>query len=405
MDYHVFKKKKKSRAGKVFYRWYYYFYDVNGKKIQKACSKCKNRSDAENYIRKLPPLSASGADNKNLLLRHIAEFMYIPGSAHVDRRRQLGKSVELQTLIESRAYIERIINEWGDSALADIDSEDVITHLLKINRSGSWKNRYITIFKEIYNEAPRYNCKIRPPDFPSFARNSKKADIFTSEELAALFQPSNFSDTQFFLLFLISLSCGLRLGEARAVRKKQILFDKKILIVDGFCKKSGERTVYNKTGTPENPKLRAVWIPDFTLSFLLTFCAAFSPDDFIFTYDGKPIRQETAEAVFIRALIKAGIAFNRKQLIESGVWKTGHVIKKTAIIPGGRKLVPHSLRYTYISRMRLNLSARELQPLTGHSTEAMVDYYNRKNLDDIIKALPPADTALEGLFNFRAGGS
>lgn len=160
---------------------------------------------------------------------------------------------------------------------------------------------------------------------------------------------------------------GLRLGEARAVRYKQIILEKKILIVDGFCKKNGNRTIYNKKGTPENPKLRVVWLPDFTLALLFSFLQgkALGPDDFVFTYAGKPIRQETAENVFTRALIGAGIALSAAALKEAGIWKGGRVVRRADIIPDGRKLVPHSLRYTYVSRMRRELSAAELKPMTG----------------------------------------
>jgi hypothetical protein len=54
-QYHVFRKNKKTRAGVSFFRWYYYFYDQNGKKIQKACQGCNTRTEAENFIRTLPP--------------------------------------------------------------------------------------------------------------------------------------------------------------------------------------------------------------------------------------------------------------------------------------------------------------------------------------------------------------
>jgi integrase len=43
--------------------------------------------------------------------------------------------------------------------------------------------------------------------------------------------------------------------------------------------------------------------------------------------------------------------------------------------PDGRKLVPHSLRYTYVSRMRRELAVKELLPMTGHTSVEMVDYY------------------------------
>jgi integrase len=262
IGYHVFKKSKKDRSGKRFYRWYYYFYDQNGKKIQKACPKCRNRSDAESYIRTLPPLQGSGADNPEILIKHIAEIMYIPGSAHIDRRRQLGKSINIDTLKECRNYINLIIEQWGIRDLKSIETDEILNYLFTVQRSGSWKNRYLSVFKEIYIEAPRYGCKARCPDFPRFALHKKKADIFTTMELKAFLKPENFPNDMFFLFFLLSLSGGLRLGEARAVRLKQFVFNRKALIIDGFCKENGERTNYNKKGSEEDPKFRIVLLPD-----------------------------------------------------------------------------------------------------------------------------------------------
>jgi integrase len=152
--------------------------------------------------------------------------MYIPGPGHFDRRRQLGKSIEIDTLAEARIYTECIIDDWGKFALKDMDPESVVNLLFEINRSGSWKNRHISILKEIFAEASVMDVKFRPRRSPTFALNTKKADIFTTPELAVLFKPDNFPDTQFFLFFLLSLSGGLRLGEARAVRRKQINFEK-----------------------------------------------------------------------------------------------------------------------------------------------------------------------------------
>ena len=329
--------------------------------------------------------------------------MFLPGSAHVDSRSQLGKSVETDTLLESRGYTEAIIKQWGDYPIKSIEPDTVMKHLFAIKRSGSWKNRYLAIFKEIFMEAAQHGCRLAIPLFPSFALKTKKADIFTTQELAVFFKPENFPDRQYFVFFLLMLSGGLRLGEARAVRAKQILYDKKILIVDGFCKKNGERTAHNKKGTPDDPKLRAVWLPDYTLGLLSGFITpkALGPEDFVFTSEGRPLRQETAEKVFIRALINAGIASSREELKKAGAIKNGVIINRAALIPGGRKLVPHSLRYTYVARMRRELSASDMMPMTGHVSEAQVDYYNRQGIDEVISSLPEADTALAGLLDFN----
>jgi integrase len=402
--YHVFKKPKINRVGKPFSRWYYYFYDQNGKKIQKACPKCRNRSDAESYIRTLPPLNPLGADNPETPVRIIAETMYIPGSAHVDRRRQLGKSINRDTILECRNYISLIIEKWGNRALKSIETDEILNYLFTVKRSGSWKNRYLSVFKELYAEAPRYGCKAPSPDFPRFALHKKKADIFTTSELKAFLNPENFPNDMFFLFFLLSLSGGLRLGEARGVRLKQFIFTHKALIIDGFCKENGERTNYNKKGSEENPKFRIVLLPDYTLLKVLEYIQKnpIEPDDFLFTYHGKPVKQNTAELVFIRALVKAGLTLPPAVLTENGTLKKGVIVKRKNITPDGRRLVPHSLRYTYVTRMRRELSAKELQPMTGHLTEEMVDYYNRIDFEEAMSSLPKAETALQNLLNFTA---
>jgi hypothetical protein len=244
MDYHVFKKPVKGPGGKIKNRWYYYYTDAAGKQHQKVCKNCRNRSEADNFIRSLPLLKTDASQNP--LIRDIAAAMFIPGSGHVDRWGQLGKSVTMQTLLAARGYIEAIIGQWGGYPINDLGPDAVIKHLFTVKRSGSLKNHYLGVFKEVFVEAAQNGYKITSPLFPTFAKNSKKADIFTGQELAALFKPENFQNYQYFVFFLLILSGGLRLGEARAIRAKQILFDKKILIVDGFCKKDGQRTVYNK---------------------------------------------------------------------------------------------------------------------------------------------------------------
>lgn len=402
LHYHTFKKPKVV-DGKTVHRWYYYFYDESGRKVQKSCGKnIRSRNEAENFIRTLPSLA--GSKNQDLLVSDVAGKMYLPASEHINRRLQLGKSTELETMAESRRYVEKILADWGNQTLRSIEAQEVENLLFRLKKSGSWKNRYIAVFKEIFFEAARCGCKLAVPDFLAFARNVKKADTFTTDELSAFFRPDNFSGEPFFVFFLLMLSAGLRLGEARAVRYKQVIFDKKILVIDGFCKTDGTRTAYNKKGTQEKPKFRAVWLPDYTIKKLLEYLGdrVMEPEDYFFSIEGRPVRKEHAEANFAKALIKAGIAHSREKLKLSGAMNNkGKIVRKQDLMPDGRKLVPHSLRYTYVSRMRRELSAAELQPMTGHASLGMVDYYNRKDLEQVLQSLPDAASALDGLLDFR----
>jgi integrase len=331
-----------------------------------------------------------------ILIRDIAEDMYIPGSAHVNRRQQLGKSIDHETMAECRRFIKKIIGLWGDIKLEALGIDVVMPYLFGLDRSGKWKNRFLEILGEIFTEAPWYDCRVSKPAFQRFAANSRKADIFTTEELDRLFRPENFVSYQLYLFFLLCLSGGMRLGEVRAVRAKQIIFDRKVLIIDGFCRHDGTRTIYNKKGSPEDPKFRLVYLPELTLAKMRDWIAenAIEPEGYCFTTSGgKPIGREWAGVVFYRALQAAGfIPLLEKK--ERAAWGEGRQKQiKARLKPlDSRKLVPHSLRYTYVSRMRRELTAVELQPMTGHASLEMVDYYNRRVLDLALAALP--DSAL-----------
>ena len=393
MDYSAFQKTVKGPGGKKRRRWYYYWIDAAGKQHQKICPDCRNRNEAENYIRTLPSLAPAVTSPDEITIAEIAGEMYIPGSAHVNRRVQLGKSAEIETMLECRRYIKYIIALWGDIRLKDLDAAEVMPYLFASKKSGKWKNRFLEVLGEIYTESTWYKCRIIKPKFQRFAYKSNKPDIFTTAELDRLFKPDNFPDEMFYLFFLLSLSAGLRLGEARAVRAKQIIFEHKVLIVDGFCKADGTRTNYNKKGTPENPKFRVVFLPDMTLDKMASWIAAkgLKDDDYCFALkDGRPAWRETYERTFHYALQSAGFIQKSKDKNK----------RETGLKPiDGRKLVPHSLRYTYISRMRRELTADELKPMTGHVDGEQVDYYNRKVLELALAALPAkGKAATDSLF-------
>ena len=80
---------------------YYYYYDANGKKVEKSCgTDVKSRRAAEEYVQTLPPPKMTIAkigdlsvppriDRQDMLVGDIAREMFLPGSAHVNRRAQL----------------------------------------------------------------------------------------------------------------------------------------------------------------------------------------------------------------------------------------------------------------------------------------------------------------------------
>jgi hypothetical protein len=138
MEYKVFRKTVKSKGGKSA-RWYYcHWLDAAGNQHQKVCynidgKPARNRSEAENYIRSIPPpeaaLQAVPLEGQDVTIGAIAAEMYIPASAHVKRREQLGKSTEAETMTESRRYIKAITDIFGTMRLRDLTVEHVMGYL------------------------------------------------------------------------------------------------------------------------------------------------------------------------------------------------------------------------------------------------------------------------------------
>lgn len=390
MDYHIFKKPTKS-GKRIVHRWYYYYEDIfTGHKIQKVCKNCKTQAEAFAYISQLPPL----VKEEKITIAKIAETMFLPNSSHVIRLENLGKKLDPKTLKEKRHKLNILVEEFGDYELQDLTIPMVINFLIPIEKSGSWKNNFLTVVSNVYDEAPFQGVQVQKLAFPKFTRHTKKGDIFTTEELNKLFDQNTWIRLErkmfarqaikpdedymaIYLMFLCCISCGLRLGESIGLRVGQFLFHEGMLVVDGFIKDFDRiRTSYNKKGSEEDSKIRVVPVPDVLCNMLQKYIAelGLTQNDFVFSRYGIPIRKGLAEKWFSRAVIEAGI------------------------VKGDRKLTPHSLRFTYVTRMRRNETGETVQKLAGHSSIAMTDYYTRICIPEMVKSLQPTREAANRLF-------
>ena len=91
--------------------------------------------------------------------------------------------------------------------------------------------------------------------------------------------------------------------------------------------------------------------------------------------DGCPLRQEYLESVFHRVINNAGIDSS------------------------GRKLCPHSFRFTYVTRMRHRVDAETAQKMVGHSSVEMTEYYTRAAIPETIESIQDVMPAVNGLFD------
>lgn len=202
--------------------------------------------------------------------------------------------------------------------------------------------------------------------------------FFLLQELDIILNPEVWKMYDDFLAFYIIAACGLRIGEARALRISQIFWTEKVLLINGFCKEDGLRTDYNKKGSEENKKIRVAPLSDKLLAMLKNYIEMNhrQENDFLFYNDTgtKPVTKEHLE----------------RQL--------RHVLKRTGIYNPMRKLVPHSFRFTYVTYMRSLLEGEQVRLIVGHSDMDMTNYYTRFSLQNEIRGIKDSFSAVNKIF-------
>jgi integrase len=156
-------------------------------------------------------------------------------------------------------------------------------------------------------------------------------------------------------LFCVTVSAGLRSGEIRALNREQISTANSGLVIDRAVDDLGQIGPLKKA-TEEDPRSRAVIIPEITLRTLERWLdrAPECPDypGLVFSYRGKPIANYYILDRFRFGLDKLKIDYET------------------------RRLTVHCLRYTYNTRMRTLLSEQVLREFVGHRSVAMTDHYD-----------------------------
>ena len=355
---------------------FYYEFTNDGKTTRRICKNCKTKEEAKLFVSKLKLDNVSSP----FLISNVAKGMFEKHSEHMNRLNNYGKNLSERTLGQKKLFIKLIVESFGNCRIDKLAIKDIEQHLLDDHiHSGSWKNFYLETFSNIYDET-KWKCPtyIPRPKFQRFSRNSKKPDIFLTNELNSLLTESRWDNYSDYLLFVIIASCGLRLGEARALKVKQFDFQNRYLVVNGYCLRNGQRTTYNKCGSIDNDKLRVVPLPTDTVIQAMNWINKnkLAEDDYLFSDQfGNPVTQDHLEWTFKKALKRAKINVN------------------------GRRLIIHSLRFTYVTRMRRNLPIEQVQRIVGHSSLEMTQYYTRNSIPELLESITPSFKVVDGLFD------
>ncbi|MFW6313824.1 MAG: tyrosine-type recombinase/integrase, partial [Spirochaetota bacterium] len=161
----------------------------------------------------------------------------------------------------------------------------------------------------------------------------------------------------FGILFRTMLHAGLRPGEARALSKRSIIAEKNLILVEQAYTVDGELGDPKKSDDGER-RVRLVQVPKSTMD-MLTWWAETVEGELLFTMDDREVSKDYLVDRFRIGLANAGID------------------------PGGRQLVPYSLRYTYRSRLEGHIDNETIREWMGHRDEEISEHYLEITADSV----------------------
>jgi integrase len=369
--------------------WYYWFEDEDGKRVQRACGHgCESKRDATLFLEELFRADLLDEKRKAELRKKtfsvFANGMFLEGAPHLERWKAKGRILKPQTITQHRRHlVNYLIPKFGKLTLDKIRPAAVEDFLLEQRLSNSCRNTILYTLKLVMQEARREGVIEAIPDFEPFKRAGRRQDVLSGEELTALFpgderelvsvwkRPDDMRKEQdetalmFGTLFCVTVSAGLRSGEIRALHREQVSIPNSGMMIDRAVDDRGQIGPLKKA-TKEDPRSRAVIIPEITMNMLKRWLerAPECPNypGLVFSYHGKPIANYYILDRFRYGLQNAGIDYE------------------------SRRLTVHCLRYTYNTRMRTLLSEQVLREFVGHRSVAMTDHYDNPILMERLTA-------------------
>lgn len=378
------------KNGKTFKAWYYWYYDENGKQVRKSCGKdgrpCLKKRDAEAFI--------AGLDDENQKRETLAELftgMYDPGSAFMRKLALKGKENLEHTISIKQKYLRLILAEFGERYPDEISPGEIDMWLLTFDRSNSWRNQALRVFKDIFRELYSFRKIQFLPELQKFAPDKRSRGILSVAEIKRLF-PDDYSEIiriwrwntrshepdwqifSFATLIFTMLSTGMRSGEARAVKYSQFVAENAILI-NCFLDYKLREVNRLKKGTDTNKRWRVSILPRKTVE-MIKYMTEIRQDSspYLFTFHGRPWKS-----------LKLCISL-------------ASVLTKNGIDAKARNITPHSLRFTYNTIMKSKINNVDLRLMMGHLDEQMTDYYDKSKATDHLDDLQKNREIIDGIW-------
>ncbi len=324
-------------------------------------------------------------------VRELAEFMFLPTSEWARRRARQRDDQELSphTLYEHNTIVQRyILPEWGNDHLVDLRAPELEDWLYDLDVSNRYRRTIAGTWNMIFKVAERKRILSVAPRLELPSKASRKPDILTAGMLNKVFpkergdlrevwrnRDSTTEPADAWLMFAAFFSTmfygGLRPQEARAVHVEQLHLELGAILVTRSMDRQNQVQSYLKMGNDRDPRYRVAILPDRAVTIIEWWLEATAPTDFVFTFGGRQLNRDLPVDRLRKAIGNAGISTD------------------------GKRYIPYSGRYTFVTLVKPLLDRAALMALTGHVDEAMPERYDVPYLLERAKQLQPVRKQLE----------
>ena len=320
---------------------------------------CSGRAAAERWV--IKNVLGSGKPEEAVTLRELASPYFLWETCpHCTRLRLENKQIGQSYVEAQRSLLRRHIltDELADRLLPDIRRGDVLAFRSRLADKGMGTrtlNRTIGVLKTIYREALFSERVSRDPTegISDIKYPVKERGCFTVEELRALFpevpEAHPWADIMPFTAFFLAGLTGMRRGEVLGLRWRNVSLSLSTMAIVEAVNDKGE------SGLPKWGKSREITIPEKGVEALKDWRKVSdwtTPDDLVFSNDGKPLTPMWWRYHFKYAMDNLGID------------------------PKRRNLSPHSFRHSANTRLTaLGVSPEMIRSYMGWSTERTREPY------------------------------